>query len=84
MLIAGLGTIWSKKMARTAPPLASLLALLDGSIGFYFHARGMLRRPGGAKLPLYNLIYGPPIFAPLLLAASGFMGVLASLLRRAD
>jgi hypothetical protein len=84
MLIAGLGTIWSKKMARTALPLASLLALLDGSIGFYFHARGMLRRPGGAKLPLYNLIYGPPIFAPLLLAASGFMGVLASLLRRAD
>lgn len=84
MLVAGLGTIWSKRMARTALPVASLLALLDGSIGFYFHARGVLRRPGGTKLPLYNVIYGPPIFAPLLLAASGFMGVLASLLRRAD
>lgn len=40
--------------------------------------------PGGLKLPLYNIIYGPPIFAPLLFAASGFLGLLASLLRRAN
>ena len=32
-------------------------------------------------MPLYNIIYGPPIFAPLLFAASGFLGLLASLLR---
>jgi hypothetical protein len=27
-------------------------------------------------------MYGPPLFAPMLFAASGFMGLLASLLRR--
>lgn len=84
MLVAGLGSIPSRTIARTLLPAASLLALLDGSIGFYFHARGILRRPGGIKLPVYNILYGPPIFAPLLFAASGFMGLLASLLRRGD
>jgi len=84
MLLAGLATIPSRLVARTLLPLASALALLDGTLGFYFHARGVLRRPGGRKLPLYNVIYGPPIFAPLLFAASGFMGILASLLRRDD
>jgi len=84
MMIAGIGAVMSKTLARTLLPIASILAVLDGAIGFYVHARGVLRRPGGLKLPLYNLIYGPPIFAPLLFAASGFMGLLASLLRRAD
>lgn len=84
LIIAGLGTIPRAWIGRTLLPLASALALLDGAIGFYVHVRGILRRPGGLKLPVYNLIYGPPIFAPLLFAASGFMGLLASLLRRAD
>jgi hypothetical protein len=34
------------------------------------------------KKPLYNIVYGPPLFAPLLFAASGLLGLLASLLRR--
>ena len=84
LLVAGLGTVWKGWVGRTLLPLTSALAILDGTIGFYVHARGIVRRPGGLKLPLYNLIYGPPIFAPLLFAASGFMGLLASLLRRAD
>jgi hypothetical protein len=84
LTVAGFAAIPSKRMARTLLPAASALALLDGSIGFYVHARGVLRRPGGTKLPLYNIMYGPPIFAPLLFAASGFMGLLASLLRRGD
>ena len=50
--------------------------------GFYYHARGIVRRPGGVKKPLYNILYGPPIFAPLLFAACGFLGLMASLLRR--
>lgn len=81
---AGIGAIWSGKIARTLLPVASVLALIDGGIGFGYHLRGMLRRPGGLKLPLHNLIYGPPIFAPLLFAASGFLGLLASLLRREE
>lgn len=84
IMFAGIGTIWSKTIARTLLPLSSALAVLSGAIGFFYHARGVLRRPGGAKTPLYNLIYGPPIFAPLLFAATGFLGLLASLLRRAD
>ncbi|HEX8918700.1 MAG TPA: hypothetical protein VF898_09360 [Chloroflexota bacterium] len=82
MMAAGIGTVSSRAAARTVLPVASVLCLLDGSIGSFFHLRGVWRRPGGLKLPLYNTIYGPPVFAPLLFAASGFMGVLASLLRR--
>jgi hypothetical protein len=84
IIFAGLGTMWSRTIARTLLPVTSALALLNGTIGFYYHVRGVLRRPGGMKLPLYNLLYGPPIFAPLLFAATGFLGLLASLLRRAD
>jgi hypothetical protein len=83
VMIAGIGTIWSRTMARILLPITSALALISGVVGFFYHARGVLRRPGGAKLPLYNILYGPPIFAPLLFAATGFLGLLASLLRRA-
>jgi hypothetical protein len=83
VMIAGIGSVWSRTVARTLLPLTSALALLSGAVGFFYHARGVLRRPGGVKLPLYNILYGPPIFAPLLYAATGFLGLLASLLRRA-
>lgn len=82
LMIAGIGSIWSRTIARTLLPVTSLLALMSGALGFFYHVRGVLRRPGGAKLPLYNILYGPPIFAPLLFAATGFLGLLASLLRR--
>jgi hypothetical protein len=84
IFVAGIGAIFSRTMARTLLPLVSLLAMLDGAVGTFYHVRGMLRRPGGLKYPLYNLMYGPPAFAPLLFAASGFLGLLASLLRRSD
>lgn len=84
MAAAGFGAVKSPAIARTLLPAASAAAVLDGSVGFFFHARGILRRPGGAKLPLYNLIYGPPALAPLLFAATGFLGLLASLLRREE
>jgi hypothetical protein len=71
-------------MARTLLPLAAILAVLNGVVGTYYHVRGILRRPGELALPVYNVLYGAPLFAPLLLSASGFMGLLASLLRRAD
>lgn len=84
LMAAGIGAIPSKFVARTILPLVSILALIDGAAGTFYHVRGMLRRPGGLRYPLYNLTYGPPVFAPLLFAASGFLGVLAGLLRRAD
>jgi hypothetical protein len=82
LMVANAGAIRSPRIARTLLPAASALAMLDGAVGFCYHARGIIRRPGGLKKPLYNLMYGPPIFAPLLFAAAGFLGLMASLLRR--
>ena len=76
------GAIVNARAARTVLPLFSLLAMLDGAIGFAFHVRGVWRRSGGPKKLLYNIVYGPPIFAPLLFAACGFVGLLASMMRR--
>ncbi|MBF6590427.1 MAG: hypothetical protein IVW57_07825 [Ktedonobacterales bacterium] len=80
--VAGFGSIWSRRMAHTVLPIVSLLAIADGMAGFLYHARGIVRMPEGPRKPLYLLTYGPPIFAPLLFAATGFLGLLASLLRR--
>ena len=75
-------SVKSRKIATTALPAVSILAGADAAVGFFYHGRGVLRRPGGSKHLLYNIMYGPPIFAPLLFGAAGMLGVLASLLRR--
>jgi hypothetical protein len=77
-------SIRNRRLARTALPALSLAATADAGIGFFYHARGVLRRPGGRKHLFYNVMYGPPIFAPLLFGAAGFLGLLASLLRRRE
>lgn len=82
LTLAGGATVFSKWAGKVLLPITSLLAILNGAVGFFFHVRGVLRRPGGLQKPLYNIMYGPPIFAPLLLAAAGAMGVLACLMRR--
>ena len=79
---AALASLKSEKVANTVLPLASLAAMLNGVIGTGFHIRGILRRPAGRKKPLYNTLYGPPIFAPMLFAACGLLGMLAYLMRR--
>jgi hypothetical protein len=75
-------SVKKRSVARTALPALSLVASADAAVGFYYHARGVLRRPGGRKHLFYNIMYGPPIFAPLLFGAAGMLGILASLLRR--
>lgn len=82
LMASALVAIKSRRVAHTWLPAISVLAIMDGSVGCVYHARGILRRPGGLSKPLYNLIYGPPLFAPLLFAACGFLGLLASLLGR--
>lgn len=77
-----IGAIGSPRIAKKLLPAISALAIADGAAGFYYHARGVARRPGGLKHPVYNVMFGPPIFAPLLFAACGFLGVLASMFRR--
>ncbi len=82
LIAAGAYSLKNRRAAHTLLPALSAVAMIDGGIGFYYHARGVLRRPGAMKKPLYNIIYGPPVFAPLLFAACGLLGLLASLLRR--
>jgi hypothetical protein len=82
LMIAAGASIKSPKVARTWLPAISALAMVDGGVGFLYHVRGVMRRPGGLKKPIYNILYGPPIFAPLLFAACGMLGLLACLMRR--
>jgi hypothetical protein len=82
LVAAAGGAIGDPKTARTWLPLMSVFAIADGAAGFFYHARGVLRRPGGRKTLFYNVLYGPPLFAPLLFAACGMVGLLASLMRR--
>lgn len=84
ILAACIGTVLNKKAARTLLPAVSVLTMVDGGVGFVMHGRGIARRSGGLKNWLYNVLYGPPIFAPLLFAACGTLGVLSSLLRREE
>ncbi len=79
---AGLASVVSKKAAHTFLPATSLASLVDGIIGFGLHIRGVRRLPGGFKLGPYNLVMGPPIFAPLLVGIVGITGLIASMLRR--
>ncbi|MEO6802899.1 MAG: hypothetical protein ABI197_06615 [Granulicella sp.] len=82
MVFTALASIRSKRVANTLLPVVSGLLMLNGVVGTYYHARGIARRSGGLKKPLYNILYGPPIFAPMLMAACGMLGALAYLMRR--
>ena len=55
----------------------SVLSALVGSVGFGFHIRNLLNRPG--RWSWQNLFYGPPIMAPLQLIGQGALGVLLAL-----
>ena len=79
---AAFASVRNRNIASTALPALSLVAGADAGVGFFYHARGILRRPGGTKHLLYNIMYGPPIFAPLLFGAAAMLGLMASLLRR--
>ena len=83
-LLAGtaFASVKSRRLASTALPALSAVASADAAVGFFYHSRGVLRRPGGTRHLVYNIMYGPPIFAPLLFGAAGMLGFLASLLRR--
>jgi hypothetical protein len=82
LMLAAALSIRSPKAARTVLPIMSAAAIVDGGVGFYYHVRGVFKRPGGSKNLVYNVLYGPPIFAPLLFAACGVIGLLACLMRR--
>jgi len=82
VMSAGIVSLRNRKAAQTWLPALSAVAVVDGGIGFFYHARGVVRRSGGRKHLLYNIMYGPPILAPLLFSACGMLGILSSLFRR--
>ena len=78
---AGIWGFFSTWAAKTVLRWTSAVTLLDSLIGFFFHVRGIARKPGGWRLPVANIVMGPPIFAPLLFGVSAYMGLIASFLR---
>ena len=79
---AGVAGFFSKRMAKTALPVASAAIVANGLQGTYLHARGIAQKPGGWSNARYNLEMGPPLLAPLLVTVVGGMGLLAAILRR--
>ena len=80
-ILAAIGALVSQRVARYVLPVVALVSLVDGMVGFVFHLRGISRMPGGWKVGQYNIVMGPPIFAPLLTCTVGVLGLLAGLLR---
>jgi hypothetical protein len=49
-----------------------------GTLGSFFHLRGIGRQMGGLRNWKYNIATGPPILAPAQIALFGLLGVVAS------
>lgn len=79
---AGIAGVVSRRMAKTALPVASAVIVANGLQGTYLHARGIGDKPGGWRNTRYNMEMGPPLLAPLLVTLVGGMGLLAAILRR--
>jgi hypothetical protein len=82
VVAAAAAGVVSERAARRALPAAAALYAANGLIGLYLHVRGIGRRPGGWRLPTYNVVMGPPLMAPGLMTVVGCMGLLAGVLRR--
>lgn len=80
--LAGIGGVFSTRLAKTALPIVSALLVANAAQGTYLHVRGILQRPGGWREARYNAEMGPPLFAPALAGLVGGMGLLAAILRR--
>ena len=79
---AGVGAVFSRRIAKTVLPVTSALVVANGIQGTVLHVRGIAQRPGGWRHARYNAEMGPPLFAPLLVTLVGAMGLLAAVLRR--
>jgi hypothetical protein len=79
---AGIAGFFSRRMAKTALPVASAIIVINGLQGTFLHARGIAQKPGGWSNARYNMEMVPPVLAPLLVTMVGGMGLLAAILRR--
>ncbi|MBV9307228.1 MAG: hypothetical protein JOZ45_13865, partial [Acidobacteriaceae bacterium] len=60
LVIGGFAGFFSGRAARSLLRYLSIVTLADSAIGFYFHVRGIQRKPGGWRLPVVNMVMGPP------------------------
>src|SRR4051812_44834641 len=74
LVVGGVASFFSGRAARTVLRYVSLATLADSAVGFCFHVRGIQRKPGGWRLPVVNMVMGPPVFAPLLFGISAYLG----------
>ncbi len=81
VVVSAAAALFSENAAHRLLPISAIASLIDGLVGFAYHLRGIGRRPGGYRLGRYNIVMGPPVFAPLLMGITGLLGLLASLLR---
>jgi hypothetical protein len=79
---AGVAGVRSERAAKTWLPVLSALYCADGLVGVITHVRGVARKPGGFREPLFNIVMGPPLLAPGSLALVGGMGIAAAALGR--
>ena len=83
VVAAGVGGVFSERVAKTALPVTSGLYAACGVLGTVLHLRGVMRKPGGlSQEPWYNLIMGPPLLAPGSLTLVGALGMVAPLMKR--
>lgn len=81
--VGALVVVASGRGTRVLLPLLSVASITDGIVGFLLHLRGIQRMPGAFRLGQYNVVMGPPVFAPLLMSSVGVLGLLAAALRPA-
>jgi hypothetical protein len=79
---AGVADFFSRRLAKTALPVASAAIVANGLQGTYLHARGIGQKPGRWSDARYNTEMGPPLIAPLLVIMVGGVSLLAAVLRR--
>jgi len=80
-VVAAVAAARSTRIAKHVLPVLSIAAFADGMIGFVLHLRGIKRMPGHFTNLRFNIVMGPPLFAPLLLCSVGLLGLIASLLK---
>lgn len=80
--VASIAAVFSRSAAQMWMRYLSFITLADGVVGFGFHIRGVARKPGGWRMPVVNIVMGPPLFAPLLFGTAAYLGVIASYLQR--
>jgi hypothetical protein len=80
-LLAVFASVWTALAPGRAASLALAVLLwltfITGFVGLGMHLRGFGRQMGGLYVALFNLLEGPPAFAPALFAGFAAVGLVA-------